>query len=154
MSNIAADLAFDLGGELGIGPTLPAEVAADFFGVDLLFDDDLQATSSGDYSEISGLTALRQSIRSRLLTSPGEYIAQPTFGCGLRTFVKKRSSQSERDALRQTVIEQISQDDRVQSIEDVTIEQITEGPLPGVRISLRILALGRENSYQLTTYAD
>ena len=135
-------------------PSTTQDTESDLFGVDLLFTDDLQLTSSGDYATVEGLDALRQSIRNRLLTNPGEYAVHPEYGCGLRAFCKKRGTQSEIDALRQTIIDQLSQDDRIQKITKVDIASFIQNNMPGVKIFIQILALGRENSFQMQTFAD
>jgi phage baseplate assembly protein W len=153
------DLSFDLGGDLGGDtPSLSSpkftQSRTDFFGVDLLFTDDLQVTSSSDYAEISDFDALKQAVRCRLLTSPGEYAVNPSYGCGLRQFVKKRASQSDRDALRQIIIDQLAQEERIQNVEEVTVESLTSGTMTGVKIFIRIIALGRENSFNVQTFAE
>lgn len=130
------------------------ETEIDFFGVDLLFTDDLQVTASGDYAEIRGIAALRQAIRCRFLTSPGEYATRPAYGCGLRNFVKKRATQSERDALRQTILDQLAQEERIQNVEEVTITSVMSGTTPGVQVFVRITAFGRENSFTFQTFAE
>lgn len=135
-----------------IGQLPTDDSVVDFFGVDVLFDGGTRTTVGGDYAEVDGMDALRQVVRSRLLTSPGEYASRPTYGCGLREFVKKRSTQSQRDALRQRIIEQISQEERVQSVDEVTVSQITRNGVPGVQIFLRITALGRTNSLTETSF--
>ncbi len=155
VSNLTFDLAGDLGGEVSSSSlALSPETAIDFFGSDLLFTDDLQLTASSDYALVEGIDALRQAVRCRLLTSPGEYAIRPNYGCGLREFVKKRSTQSERDTLRQVVIDQLAQEERIQNVEEVTIESFTAGTITGVKIFLRIVALGRENSFILKTFAE
>lgn len=144
--------------------TLPAETTGsvsvadeteiDFFGVDILFTDDLQLTASGDYATVDGFEALRQAIRIRLLTTPGEYAIHPDFGCGLRQFCKKRATQSDRDELRQTIIDQLSQEERIQNVEEVTVESFTSGTMTGVKIFVRIIALGRENSFNVQAFSE
>ena len=134
--------------------TRSSETEIDFFGVDLLFTDDLQLTAFGDYAEVTGLEALRQAVRCRLITTPGEYAIRPEYGCGLRQFVKKRATQSERDTLRQTIIDQLAQEERIQNVEEVTVESFTSGTITGVKIFVRIVALGRENSFNVQTFAE
>ncbi len=134
--------------------TVADETEIDFFGVDLLFTDDLQVTADGDYAQVEGLAALRQAIRIRLITTPGEYAIHPDFGCGLRQFVKKRSTQSDRDALRQRVIDQLSQEERIQNVEDVSVESFTQGTITGIKIMVRVIALGRENSFAFTHFSE
>jgi phage baseplate assembly protein W len=126
----------------------------DFYGVDLYFTDDIQLSAAGDYATVQGLEALRQAIRSRLLTTPGEYAVHPEYGCGLRQFCKKRATQSDRDALRQIIIDQLSQEERIQNVDEVTIESFTSGAMTGVKVFVRVTALGRENSFQMQTFAE
>lgn len=134
--------------------SVASETEIDFFGVDILFTDDVQVTSYGDYATISGFEALRQAVRIRLLTTPGEYAIHPEFGCGLRQFCKKRATQSDRDALRQTIIDQLSQEERIQNVEEVTVTSFTSGTMTGVKIFIRLIALGRENSFNIQTFAE
>lgn len=144
--------------------TIPAEVTGsitvaneteiDFFGVDLLFTDDLQVTASGDYATVEGNAALKQAIKIRLMTSPGEYAIHPDFGCGISRWLKKRATQSDRDALRQTILDQLAQEERIQNVEEVTVESFTSGTITGVKIFVRITALGRENSFAFTTFSE
>ncbi len=130
------------------------ETEIDFFGVDLYFTDDLQLTGSGDYATVEGFEALRQAIRIRLLTTPGEYAIHPDFGCGLKNFVKKRASKADLDILRQTIIDQLSQEERIQNVEEVTVTRFTSGTMTGVKILVRVIALGRENSFNLQTFEE
>jgi phage baseplate assembly protein W len=137
------------------GPTqLANEAEIDFFGVDIYFSDDIQVTASGDYATVEGLAALRQAILIRLITTPGEYAIHPEFGCGLNRFVKKRATQSDRDTLRQTIIDQLSQEERISNVEEVTVESFTQGTITGVKVSIRVIALGRENSFTFQTFAE
>jgi phage baseplate assembly protein W len=135
--------------------TSPAnETEIDFFGVDLLFEDDLRLTASGDYALLEGYEALRQAIRIRLMTAPGEYAIHPDFGCGLSRWVKRRATQAERDSLRQTIIDQLSQEERIQNVEEVVVESFTQGTINGIKILVRVIALGRENSFAFATYSE
>lgn len=132
----------------------PNETEIDLFGVDILFDDDLLVTASGDYALVEGYAALRQAILIRLITTPGEYAVRPDFGCGLMLWVKKRMTKAERDNLRQTIIEQLSQEERIQKVEEVTVESLTSDNTTGIKVSVRVTALGRENSFAFTTFSD
>lgn len=136
----------------GINP--PSETEIDLFGVDLLFDDDLQVTASGDYATVDGYRALEQAIKIRLITTPGEYATRPDFGVGLTRWLKKRMTKSERDSLRQTIIEQLAQEERISKVEDVTVESLTSGNTTGVKILVRVTALGRENSFAFTAFSE
>lgn len=135
-------------------PEEPNETEIDLFGVDILFEDDLRVTASGDYALVEGYAALRQAIFIRLITTPGEYAVQPDFGCGIASYVKKRMSKSDKDSLRQTIIEQLSKEERIQKVEEVTVESLTMDGTTGVKVSVRVTALGRENSFAFTTFAE
>lgn len=139
-------------GSVSVAP--PNETEIDLFGVDILFEDDLQVTASGDYATVEGYKALRQAILIRLITTPGEYAVQPDFGCGVGLWVKKRMTKAERDSLRQTIIEQLSKEERIQKVEEVTVESLTSSNTTGVKISVRVTALGRENSFAFTQFSE
>ncbi len=133
---------------------LANETEIDFFGVDLLFTDDLQLSASGDYATVEGYAALKQALRCRLMTTPGEYAIHPDYGCGVSRWLKKRATQSDRDSLRQTIIDQLSQEERISKVEEVTVESFTTGTITGMKILVRVSALGRENSFAFTTYSE
>lgn len=135
-------------------PQSPIESEIDLFGVDILFTDDVQVTASGDYATVDGYEALKQAIRIRLITTPGEYAIRPDFGCGLSQWVKKRMTKAERDNLRQTIIEQLSQEERIQKVEEVTVESLTSDNTTGIKVTVRVTALGRENSFAFTTFSE
>lgn len=132
----------------------PNETEIDLFGVDILFDEDVQVTASGDYAVVDGYKALEQAIKIRLITTPGEYAVRPDFGVGLTRWLKKRMTKSERDSLRQTIIEQLAQEERIQKVEDVVVESLTSGNTTGVKILVRVTALGRENSFAFTAFSE
>lgn len=134
--------------------TPPNETEIDLFGVDILFEDDLQVTGSADYATVEGYAALRQAILIRLITTPGEYAVRPDFGCGISQWLKKRMTTSEQDSLRQRIIEQLSQEERIQKVEEVTVESLSLSGTTGVKITVRVSALGRENSFSFTKFSD
>jgi phage baseplate assembly protein W len=51
------------------------------------FGSDLVAGATGDIALASGTVAGQQRVLRRLLTNPGDYIWQPTYGAGLGQFV-------------------------------------------------------------------
>lgn len=135
-------------------PDLASETEIDLFGVDIQFSDDLLVTASGDYAVVQGYAALKQAIYIRLITAPGEYAVQPDFGCGITRWLKKRMSKSDKDSLRQTIIEQLSKEERIQKVEDVTVESLTLNNTTGIKVSVRVTALGRENSFAFTAFSE
>jgi len=129
-----------------------AETEIDLFGVDIYFNDDLQVSSAGDYSTVQGQDALKQAIKARLITAPGEYAVHPEYGCGVTRWLKKRMSQSDLDTLRQTIMDQMAKESRIQKVNDVVVELLASGT--GVRITVVVTAIGREQSFVSTVYSD
>ena len=59
---------------------------------------------------VAGADAVEQSIRTILLTEPGERIARPDFGAGLRRFLFAPNSLELRTRIRAAVTEALSRD--------------------------------------------
>jgi len=59
---------------------------SDYLGKDIFFDDggDLSVSPSGDLQMVSGLECLKQDLRDRLETMPGDLYAHPNWGCSIR----------------------------------------------------------------------
>lgn len=131
----------------GSGSRDGASIELALFGEDLFFDDDLQVTSSGDYAIVDGYASLRQAILNRLLTSPGEYAVFPDYGAGLKRWVKKRLNPSEVDALKQIIRDQLAREDRIENITDVSVTRDDIGTNTGLRVAIRAIAIGREQSF-------
>jgi phage baseplate assembly protein W len=53
----------------------------------LIWGGDLSISATGDLSIASGSDLGQQRVLRRLLTNPGDYIWQPTYGAGLGQFV-------------------------------------------------------------------
>lgn len=132
----------------------PNETEIDLFGVDLRFDDDLQVTAYGDYAQVDGYAALKQAIYLRLITAPGEYAVRPDYGCGVTRWIKKRMAQSDKDELRQTIIEQLSKEERISKVEEVVVESLTLSGTTGIKVLVRVTALGKENSFAFSTFSE
>lgn len=132
----------------------PDPIETALFGEDLLFDDDLQLTASGDYAYVSGTAAVRQAILVRLLTAPGEYAVRPDFGVGIRSWVKKRLTVSEIDTLRQLVIDQLTKETRIERVESVIVERITTNDLTGISVKVKATIIGREQSFAYNTFSE
>lgn len=52
-----------------------------------LFGGDLTVAASGDVAVVDGATEGQQRVLRRLLTNPGDYLWNPTYGAGLGRFV-------------------------------------------------------------------
>ncbi len=61
-------------------------VANSYLGIDIKFDEegDLAVSSTGDLEMVSGLECLKQDLRDRLETIPGDLYAHPDWGCQIR----------------------------------------------------------------------
>lgn len=53
------------------------------------FGNDLLVSATGDLLPIDGSTKGQQRILRRLLTNPGDYLWQPTYGAGLGVYIGK-----------------------------------------------------------------
>jgi phage baseplate assembly protein W len=58
----------------------------------LLFGGDFAVSPSGDLAVAAGTALVRERLLRRLLTNPGDYIWDPTYGAGLGRFVGQPAS--------------------------------------------------------------
>jgi len=56
------------------------------------FGNDLNVAASGDLLTVSGVIESEQQIVRRLLTPPGSYIWEPTYGVGLGQYIGRPNS--------------------------------------------------------------
>ncbi len=63
------------------------------------FDQDLQPSSTGDLLAVEGTLQGQQRVLRRLLTNPGSYIWEPTYGAGLPSYVGKTLDAAALEAL-------------------------------------------------------
>lgn len=127
-----------------------SESDAQLFGRDLLHDSDLHLDAGGDYVLLEGKAALRQALYHRLMIAPGEYALRPDYGAGLGLLVKRRMSRSELDFIEQRVTEQLARDDRIEKVVEVKAEAYTIGDKPGLKVYVKILAVGEEIRLPMT----
>ena len=73
------------------------------------------------FNWVSGGEAIAQSLRSILLTEPGERINRETYGAGLRRFLFADNSVSTKALIRQTVMEAIQRDEHRIQLQDVQV---------------------------------
>lgn len=108
-------------------PTSPA-VEAPISEVDKLFGRDVYmaldtATSpAGDWTLVEGEEALKQSLRHRTVTNPGEFRTRPDYGVGAGMYVRARQTQATRAELAGRIRQQYLRDQRVLAVEDVAME--------------------------------
>jgi phage baseplate assembly protein W len=123
-------------------------VTVDIFGRDVLWKaNNTVVTASGDYALVEGLEALKQAIWIRLIVSPGEYAGRPDFGVGLPQYVKKRTTPALLDEIRQRILDQLSKDDRIERVLDAQCERYDLSGQTGIRVVVKVEAVGREQSF-------
>ena len=62
---------------------------SEYLGKDILFDQegDLVVSATGDLETVTGLECLKQDLRDRLETMPGDLYAHPDWGCRIRLLI-------------------------------------------------------------------
>jgi phage baseplate assembly protein W len=117
------------------------------FGRDIFWNGDYAMTAAGDWAIVEFEEALRQSIRRRIVTEPGEWATRPDYGVGARAFVKAKMTRANIDDLSNRIRGQILADERVLRIEQIDVEQ-EESIL---RISVKFIAKGQSQRQQPLT---
>lgn len=126
----------------------------DLFGYDIFFKDGtMPLTGGGDYIRVGGVENLRAAIYRRLITRPGEFRFRPSYGVGVQSYVKKARSQANLDALRTRIVDQLSQDRRIQSA-DVAINTVTLNGKEVVRIVITVVAGGQSHTFEPFNFAE
>ena len=66
----------------------------EYLGNDILFDEDgdISVSTTGDLQMASGLECLKQDLRDRLETVPGDLYSHPEWGCNIRMMLGALSS--------------------------------------------------------------
>jgi phage baseplate assembly protein W len=90
---------------LGMGPTFP-----------------FLPNRVGRLDYVSGQELVRQSIGIILDTEPGERIMLPTFGCGLRRYLMQPNSIATRAAMREDIVNALTQWEPRIRLRDVVVE--------------------------------
>jgi phage baseplate assembly protein W len=119
------------------------DLAAEVFGVDIFFDNDVDHDAGGDYLQVEGWAALRAQLRFVLALPPGQYAVDPTIGCGLRAFVKEPDSQANRALIEQRCRDQVNpaRFPAVEKLVDVAIARSASGKV--LEVTLIVEALGK-----------
>jgi phage baseplate assembly protein W len=117
------------------------------FGKDLMFTTNLHLGANGDYLTQDENEALRQAIYRRLMTAPGEFATRPEYGVGVRLYVKKRSGKANLDELRQRIEDQLAKEDRIDRVIEVKVQTATFANSTGVKIYVKVQALGQEQRF-------
>lgn len=90
-------------------------------GRDLYLTDDFRLASAGGLLTVAGVESLRCALERRLITSPGEVYHRPLYGAGLKRYLNKPISERTAKEIRQRVLEQIGQEQRISRVADVSI---------------------------------
>lgn len=119
---------------------VPIDQVDRFFGRDLFFDGDMAVTPAGDWLTVEGREALRQAIRRRIVTNPGEWQTLPDYGVGARLFVKAKNTAAARDELVQRISGQLAAEQRIAQILEVILD--TDSIPDGLKISVKVQPTG------------
>lgn len=103
-----------------------AEQAA-LLGTDVKFEGDYSVSNKGDYVLLEGEKALRQAVLHRLITKQGEFATRPSYGVGIRTYVKKKKTASNIKALEQLIVDQLGKEPRIEEVLEAVVESIDDG---------------------------
>jgi phage baseplate assembly protein W len=128
------------------------QLTSDLYGLDLAFRDDLLIGPGGDYLLTDGRETIRQAVMRRLATAPGEYAVRPQYGVGVGQYVKRRLTRATLDELRQRIVDQLAQEDRIEGA-DVTVESWARNNQPGVRITVKCTIVGQPANLQFDVQA-
>lgn len=123
------------------------EILKVLFGKDLMFTNDVKVGKHGDYLTWDENEALRQAIYRRLMTAPGEFATRPEYGVGVRNYVKKRMGRAVLDELRQRIEDQLAKEDRIERVIEAKVTAAMFGNSTGVRIYVKVQALGQEQRF-------
>lgn len=97
---------------------------------------------------VAGAQAVEQSIRSILLTEPGERIARPTFCAGLRRFLFAPDGLELRTRIRAAVSEALERDEARIRVESVAVDTDPREATV-LRIAIRYQILGEPGARNL-----
>lgn len=83
---------------------------------------DLELSATGGVELVSGSLLTRQRLIRRLLTVPGDYIWEPTYGAGLPSYIGRPMDLA---AMSAVVRDQALLEETVSTVESVTISLVT-----------------------------
>lgn len=123
-----------------------------FYGTDIHFRNDYSLDRTGDYILDVGIEALREAIYRRLITRPGEYKHVPSYGVGVQTYLKSRTTSDNIERLKSAIRTQVLKDPRVEAIEDLEVVSTEYTTTIGLKIRAAGKAL-RFTPFEFTTGA-
>jgi len=104
-------------------------------------------TAAG-FGWVAGVAAVEQSIRAILLTEPGERIARPNYGAGLRRFLFAPNGLELRTRIRLAVTEALMRDEPRIRLDSVGVATDAREPTV-LRIAIRYEVLGEPGARNL-----
>lgn len=117
-------------------------------GTDVLFNGTFPVTPKGDYQEVSGDENLRRAILRRMITNPGDYKKNPAYGVGLPAFIKKGMTASRLAELRHRILDNLSQERRIDKILSVVLTPTVANDQPALQVDLVVQSKGRQVRFQ------
>lgn len=117
-------------------------------GIDIWMGDDgagspdYNVTSAGDWRLVNGREAVKQSLRRRFMTTPGEWATKPDYGAGLLAAVKSRARTTDLADIENRLRAQSLKDERVLRVLSVTVEKLGTY---GIKYSVKVQLKGDEN---------
>jgi len=86
---------------------------------------------------------IKQNFKMLLLTSPGERVMDPSFGCGLKTALFEQFSTKTYDKIRQTIMQQTERYIPPITITSITFDDSTADRYQlGVNIQYKVTSIG------------
>ena len=99
----------------------------------LMWGGDLAAGNTGDLSQSTGVALSQQRVLRRLLTNPGDYLWDPSYGAGLGRFVGAPTNMA---AIRSAIRSQIFQEASVARLPEPFID-VQSSSAESVYVSIR-----------------
>jgi phage baseplate assembly protein W len=144
MSHLSHPLAGGLGGD-GSTPVDVAQIAQrSLWGEEILFTDDLKLAPNGDYVLVTGMAAVRQAIRIRLITRAGDLPWAPDFGVGIEDYLGATNGAAALAELRGTIKAQLLTDPRLSSITTVDVQEKVINSRTALVVTVRGTAAGAD----------
>jgi len=108
---------------------MPKPIDTTIWGSDVrLYNSDLKVSSEGDLDLVTGLDNLCQAIRIRLTSEKGYLISDQNFGVDANYYIGRKNTVEKQEMLKLAIIEELSKEARVASINDVVIVQNSSNP--------------------------
>jgi len=115
------------------------------YGTDIEHKRDFRLTSSGDFATISGKANVTDAIFRRIVTMQGSIIHRPEYGVGIQSLQNTPNTIAVRLALAEDIRVQLTRDDRVAEVKEVTLLDDPNNPDQAkIRVRLDLVGLPDE----------